>query len=430
MQRVQRFKHLPSDWLRALPFMLVLLVLVVASVDLLIAIQPPFLRSLDVVLRRYAAISGVRATWSSMTAAAISLACVALAASLLLTFIRSFQAAPYVGLAPPLIAFSAWVMARIPIALPLHVTPQIFAGFAAFLVFSGGAMLCAAVYRNKVLGAFLLTAPVFLLAISYALTRGHADAARFPLDQHAQLLFLMLTMATIGTALIAIVWPRGLTASAAVGSTQLVELMERARASEERAAEAERRLATLQSDAIMVSTASAEDEDLNALQRKPGQRTLVWGSICLAVAVYFGGIYFGYVPVRRQLLAALEDRRHLAARESAKQTALRNQWAEERTALEQRLVAAELNAPSQESKTVRAVERALPAATPPERSAPTTPKTIHKPISPPAKTSAAATEPDSQKPRPPTPTIKSATPKPSHDDFPVDLTSDDPLEGL
>jgi hypothetical protein len=340
MQRTERTKQWSADGLRTLPVVLSVLLVVVAIVDLLIAAQPPFLRALEGVLRRFAAISGVSATWSSVTAAAISLAGLALAASLSLAFIRAFQQAPYVGLAPPLIGFAAWVMGSIPVALPLHVTPQIFAGFTAFLVFAGGGMLCATAFAHRLVGMCLLGTPLFVLTMSYLLS---TDVEHFPFDQHAQLVFLMLLVATVGTTLIALVWPRGLTAIAGLESARLHELSEQARTHEARAAEAERRLASLQSDAEMVAAVIAEDdEDIDALRRKPGQGTLVWAGVAAVVGLFFAGVVFEYLPVRRELHAARDAHHRLAERESAKHTAQRTQWLEERTALERRLAEAEL----------------------------------------------------------------------------------------
>jgi hypothetical protein len=260
--RNDRTRHGPlAQTLRRLPLLLLCLFAVVAIVDILLVLRPGLVNSLG---ERFApALTGsATPSWARLMAASVTLGALALTAALLAGFARGVRSAPYLWLAPTWAASCAFVVAHLQLPLPLPLTTPHYAAFAALLWVGGGALFRADSFAGNCVGAALLATPLVLLSMSYMLVHTGPEAAIYPFDFRARLLTLVVGLASVGTPLIAIAWPRERATTTARHeddrlSAQMLDLLERARDSEARAMDAERRLRQLETKFARARAADA-----------------------------------------------------------------------------------------------------------------------------------------------------------------------------
>lgn len=423
--------RMKSPWVesfRNLPLVLASLIVVVLAVELLVKLRPAFVEGLRIDVLGFAGNVGVGSSWATLFGASVSLVAVALTAAVLAGFANGVQAAPYFALAPPLVAFSAFAIGAVPIDLPLAMDTRWLAAASALIWLGGGVLLLGRSTWHLVAGFSVTAAPVIWLGIAYSRSQVHS------FDGSAQLLMLVLALASIGAPLIAFAERRvraGRDTDDEVGE-QLLRLSERAERSEARAELAERQLAS-------VGTRRATRDDLAATARLQRPRPAIqwrnWGLVLLALGAAAAAYVVGYVPLRADLDATLE-RNAQAEQQVQALSALRQGYERERAELEAQLRAASARAAQAEtvlaatSAIRRSASPEVPAASPvdgassvatPSRKAPrTTARQPAKPlVSTPQPTRPSAAPPASQRAAP------------ASDDLPrLNERSDDPLEGL
>ena len=165
----ERVKSLPPllEPLRSLPLVLTCLFVAVAAVDAVLALQPGLLSALRSHWQQ-ALPAGV-SPWATLSAAAVIVGGVSLAATLLAGFIRGVRAAPYLCLAPLWVGSCMLVIGRLPFLLPLPVPPPMFIASCALLFVGGGVLFERRAPLWNALGALLCLLPPALLALGYAL---------------------------------------------------------------------------------------------------------------------------------------------------------------------------------------------------------------------------------------------------------------------
>ena len=341
---------LAGESVRNLPVVLISLFIAVAGVDILLVTQPAFVSSLRDGWQGWMQ-GGVVAPWATVLGAAASVACVAVAAAVLTVVVRGIVEQPYLWLASALVAGCCFAIVRMNVEVPLRLPTPVFACMSAVLLVGGGAFLQGRSVMFSITGIFLLAVPLALLAIGY--TQGQTSSgAAYSLDHNARLLLGTLSIASAGTLVIAIAARRlrALGGSAALGTPsaeQLAELIERARAGELRAAEAEYRLHLVRDE----ERAPQLDDEYELLRsRGSGLRRFAWWTSALFV---LGGaalaFFAGYLPLQQQLASQQKINHTLTQQHAAAIAKLRADVAGEREALRQ---------------TVQAEEPAPPAAAP------------------------------------------------------------------
>lgn len=324
---------LASESVRNLPVVLISLFIAVAGVDILLVTQPAFVSSLRDGWQGWMQ-GGVVAPWATVLGAAASVACVAVAAAVLTVVVRGIVEQPYLWLASALVAGCSFAIIRMNVEVPLRLPTPVFACMSAVLLVGGGAFVQGRSVMFSVTGIFLLAVPLALLAIGY--TQGQTSSgAAYSLDQNARLLLGTLSIASAGTLVIAIAARklRALGGSAALGTPsaeQLAELIERARAGELRAAEAEYRLHLVRDE----ERAPQLDDDFELLRsRGAGLRRFAWWT--LAAFVVGGAAYAffaGYLPLQHQLASQQKINHTLTERHAAAIAKLRAEVNSEREA--------------------------------------------------------------------------------------------------
>lgn len=337
--------------LRALPLLLLSLFAAVFVVDLLLVMQPALVRSLRDSWQGWMQLRAFGSPWPTLFAASLSFAGIAVGAALLGRFVRVVQTAPYLGLAPLLVGFCAVAIGGMSITLPLPVSAPVFACGSALLLIAGGALFRSESFAGNLAGAFLLATPLALLAGAYLLIEGNSSAAVQPFDQTAQRMMFVLGMASIGTPLIALAAPRGLrrerSSEAAGGDVgeQILELLQRARQSEDRAVEAERRLSLVSPSAARSGPQLRVDDDqLALLSPKSNAPIWIWVVTAIVVALNAAAYFAGYQPLKERLTTSLGANHRLAERHGAAVSALRGDFNRQRAALEEQLAAAQATA--------------------------------------------------------------------------------------
>jgi hypothetical protein len=323
---------------------LVSLLVVVAAVDLLLVLQPALILSLRNGWQHALPAGGLPATWTSLLAAGVAVAGISIAAAVLSTFIRGVQAAPYAILAPVLVGCCTLVIGRMQVDLPLPVSPALFAAIGTLLLVGGGNLFRSGSFRANCAGTLLVATPLALLSAGYFSIQGGHAAAQHPFDRTAQMFTFVLALASIGAPLLAIAcrrlrrapgdWAEG---ADELGG-QLVELLERAEASEARAREAEHRLAQRGGRGTLQL---ATDDDALAMMRPASAPWLRWaGWLCFAV--FLTGAYVaGYAPLQKRLNTQIRLHKALIEQQAQALSALRSRFDQERRALEQQLAAAQ-----------------------------------------------------------------------------------------
>jgi hypothetical protein len=309
---------LAGESVRNLPVVLISLFIAVSGVDVLLVTQPSFVSSLRDGWQGWMQ-GGVVAPWATVLGAAASVACVAVAGAVLTVVVRGIVEQPYLWLASALVAGCMFAITRMNVEVPLRLPTPAFACMSAVLLVGGGAFLQGRSVLFNFTGIFLATVPLALLAIGY--TQGQTSAgAAYSVDHNARLLLGTLSIASAGTLVIAVAARRlrDLGGSAALGTPsakQLAELIERARAGELRAAEAEYRLHLVRD---REDASQLDDAYELLLSRGSGLRRFAWWT--LAAFVVGGAAYAffaGYLPLQQQLASQQKLNHTLAERHAA-----------------------------------------------------------------------------------------------------------------
>jgi hypothetical protein len=425
-----------AQWLepfRSLPLVLLSLFIMVGAVDLLLAVQPALLQAMRGSWQDWTLSHGIAAPWASLLAAAGSVAGVAVASAILATFLRGVQSEPFLWLAPAWVGLCFFVLARMPIALPLPLSMQLFASTAALTVVGGASFLQQRSPLRTFTATLLLVTPIALLCAGY-LGQFNAGGARPNFDAAARFAMFVLVVATAGAAAIAVACGRGLQAGAAGSgelASQVLELLERVKFSETRANEAEQQLR----QARGMGRTLALSEDDAAFARLPAHSARQW-PLWAALAFVLGcgaSLYFAsYLPLRGRLSAEISRNRRQNAEQAQSLASLRAHFDEERAALLQQLSAARAQPASEPS-----VAPMEPSAAPPAPRAvpPRVAKTqAHAPAShrsSSAKSHHASREAAEANDEAPAKAPERAAPAIKPEPNPAgDSTSNDPLEGL
>jgi hypothetical protein len=328
--------------LRALPVVLISLFVVVGAVDILIALQPSIMQSLRTALQGPPNAGG---TSSTLATAALIVGGVALAATTLTVFIRGVRSAPYLCITPVWVCACMLAIARLQIQLPLPVPTAAFVAVSALLFVGSGVLFETTSRMSNLIGTALSLLPLTLLSIGYALTTNtHAT-----FDADAMLMLFVLTLAAAGAPAIAIacrangakVFGGSMPATEAM-SAQLVELLERARMSEERAVRAERQLMSggLQLAAASGPRLTVDDDELALMRPRATQSWHGWAAAAVLLAVALGGYAFAYAPLKGEITSLLQSNHRQTEQHAAALATLRTDFARQRTELEQKFAAA------------------------------------------------------------------------------------------
>jgi colicin import membrane protein len=353
--------------LRNLPIVLISLFIVVAGVDALLALQPGILQSLRAY---FSAPASGGTTSSALAAAAMIVGGVALSATTLAVFIRGVRTAPYLCITPVWVCACMLAIARLHTPLPLPVPTSAFVAISALLFVSSGVLFESTSRVSNLIGTAASLLPLTLLSIGYAF---NSDAqASFGSDSF--LMLFVLALAAAGAPAIAVACRAngarvlGGQASHADTSLQVVELLERARLSEERAEHAERQLMASGSipPVVLSGPRLALDDDELALSRSGGSNGWIgWAAAGVVLVATIGWYMIGVAPLRGELATAEQVNAKQVQEHTAALASMRADFERKRTDLEQQLsAAAQPTTPSSEPQ---------PPATSP---APKTPRTI------------------------------------------------------
>jgi hypothetical protein len=326
------------EQLRSLPIVLISLFVVVAGVDVLLALAPGLL----VTLREWWATPSSGASTSSALAAATTIVGgVALAAVALAAFIRGVRSAPYLCITPVWVCACMLAIARVQTPLPLPVPTSAFVAISALLFVGSGVLFESTSRLSNLIGTAASILPLTLLSIGYAFN----TSAQASFGGDSLLMLFVLALAAAGAPAIAVACrangARVLGGpAAAMDPVQIAELFERLRETEARAAHAERQL---MASAPMMQTAAprlAVGDDELALSRSNTSGSWMGWAAAGVVFVIAGAWYaLGYAPLKGELETAQVNAKQ--AEESAtKLMVLQRDSQRKQQELEQRLAAA------------------------------------------------------------------------------------------
>jgi hypothetical protein len=294
-----------------------------------------------------------------VAAGGIAVGGAALCLAVLSAFIRGVQTVPYAWLSPVLVGFSGLVLSRMRIDLPLAwVSPAQFSVLAGGLMLGGGALVQMRGWASKLSGALLLALPLLTLIAGYAHAAAGLEPAWRALDSGAALFLFVLALTCSGVGLVAFVArPSGPVGDRARDARrwqehreQLAEALERARASEARQTEAERRAQlaeySLRAQGVQlavrpISVGRGDDTaEFVALARPSPARLLLVALCMLAAAGAAGAAYFAaYRPLAHRLVAQQAFAAESAKEHVAEVDALRKRFDAERAGLRAALAA-------------------------------------------------------------------------------------------
>lgn len=246
VQNIKRFA-LGLDPLRAFPLALVSVVVVTACVDLLLAFQPTLIFPLRDGFQRWVGTGTGLSSWPGLFAASISVVSIAVAAAILVRFIHGVKRAPYVWLASMFVSTCMLVMNGLSVKLPWPGPTAFFTALSVLLLIGGGEVFLIGSVLRICTGIMLIFAPLACLVIGYVQSKPIAN-----LTSGEYLFAVVLALASLGTLALSVVSQRMLDAAANRLSseqqaeylrTQIVELLERCKATEARAFRAEQKLA-------------------------------------------------------------------------------------------------------------------------------------------------------------------------------------------
>jgi hypothetical protein len=282
----------------------------------------------------------------------------------LAAFVRGVQRHPYAWLAPVLVGFSTLVMTGMAIELPWPaISVRAFSVLAGLTLIGGGAVMQMRGGASKTAGVLLLLLPMVTLLAGYAAMPAGLPAMLARLDASGQLFLFVLSLTSIGIGFTALVTRRELDSATLLAAhmrdqrLHAADALERVRASEARAAEAERR-AQLAEHHLRVQFGGQAVSDVEAAEfaalARPGMSSRMLAALAVLGLIAVGaGLYFGvYRGVARraevqQALIAERAKEHaeeieaLRKRFTAQQAALEVQMAAERSRTAEALSEAE-----------------------------------------------------------------------------------------
>jgi hypothetical protein len=246
VQNIKQFA-LRLDPMRTFPLALLALVAITACVDLLLAFQPTVIWPLRDGFQRWVGTGTGLSSWPGLFAASISVVSIAVAAAILVSFIHGVKRAPYVWLASMFVSTCMLVMNGLSVKLPWPGPTPFFTALSVLLLISGGAVFLLGSVLRICTGIMLIFVPFVLLLVGYLQSKPIANLSS------GELLFTaILALATLGTLALSIVSQRMLEDADNRASserqaeylrTQIIELLERCKATEARAFRAEQQLA-------------------------------------------------------------------------------------------------------------------------------------------------------------------------------------------
>jgi hypothetical protein len=358
-----------AQWLelfRTLPLVLISLFIMVGVVDVLLALQPGILQSVRGSWQDWTLQQGISTPWARLLAAAVSVAGVSIASAILATFLRGVQSEPFLWLAPAWVGLLAFVLARMPIVLPLPASTPLFASASGLAILGGATFLQQRSALRTLTATFLIVTPIALLCAGYF---GQFDAGgatpRF--DAAAGLAMFVLVLTAIGAALIAVNCNAGVQAGAGAPrelGEQMFELLERVKFSETRASLAEQQLQQLRTAPSL--SLREDDADFARIRPHAARQWQLWAALAFVLGCGASLYFASYVPLRGRLSAELARSRRQAEQQAQTLSSLRAHFAEERAALTQQLSAARAQPTAEPS--------VAPAALPSQRSEPAKPQ--------------------------------------------------------
>jgi hypothetical protein len=354
-----------TQWLelfRTLPLVLISLFIMVGVVDVLLALQPGILQSVRGSWQDWTLQQGISTPWARLMAAAVSVAGVSIASAILATFLRGVQSEPFAWLAPAWVGLLAFVLARMPIVLPLPASTPLFASASGLAILGGATFLQQRSLLRTLTATFLILTPIALLCVGY-LGQFDAGVATPRFDAAAGLAMFVLVLTAIGAALIAVNSSAGAQAGAGAPSElgeQMFELLERVKFSEMRASQAEQQLQQLR------ATSSPSGDDFARIRPHAVRQWQLWAALAFVMGCGASLYFASYVPLRGRLSAELARSRRQAEQQAQTLSSLRAHFAEERATFSQQLRAAHPQPAAEPSVT--------PAAPPSQRSEPAKPQ--------------------------------------------------------
>ena len=282
----------------------------------LLLAHPGLVHSVNAVWQRIPSAAGAPGWALPAVAAGVAIGGTALGVALLSAFVRGVQSHPFSWLAPVLIGFSTLVMTGIPIELPWPtLSLRLFTVLAGLTVLGGGAVMQMRGLWSIAAGTLLLLLPLLTLVAGYVAMPAGFPAALTQLDSSAQLFMFVLAVTSVGIGFMAAVTERSLQDASVVAHrfrdprALVAEALERARAGEQRAAEAERRAQIAEQqlrgrNAGWSAPPVSEDEAaaFAALARPGMSGAMIVAISLLATSALVAGLYFGlYRPLERRV---------------------------------------------------------------------------------------------------------------------------------
>jgi hypothetical protein len=350
----------PSEPLRLLPIVFMSLFAVMVAADAMIAIQPTVLRPLRDSFQHWVGAGWIAPSWASVFATGVAVLAITVAASLLSVFVRGVQTAPYTWLAPIVVGSGAALMGRLPVELPIPFSAPAFALISACAVLGGGALLRRDAFATRFTAVLVMATPLILIAIGYS----NGGSSHTP---HAvgEFIFL-LAMTTFTTAVLGYVTRERSLGEADGSGEQLMDLLERARTAEARAAFAEQQLASAGYGSFAVPSPILSDDDALARMRGGGSSHVVlYAAILFLTGSLAMGYFAGYMPLQNRLDAQRKQAQANDEQHTHALTALRSRFDSERSELQAQLRAAQAgqaNAAAAAAPAVAAEPAAPPAA--------------------------------------------------------------------
>jgi hypothetical protein len=329
-----------------LPLILISLFLVMAAVDGLLVLQPRALQPLRASWQSWAGAGWIPASWASLFATSVAVACCAVSAAVLATFIRAVQTAPYMWLAPLVVGVCCALIGGSVSALPIPIPPGLFAVISTLMLLGGGALVYYDSLAQRCAGALLLVAPIGLL-VADAAQPGASSSAIHALPR----VVALLAVAAVAALLLSLANRRvhAPDRSPEQMGERLLELLERAKAGEARAELAERELAGAQvhdgNPAHSMLRLASDEQALELLRPSTLANVLPWAAVGCALVAIAGGYFIGYAPLKQRMTALQHRMEAREAEQGAEIHALRASFADERAALERQL--AQAKAPTQ-----------------------------------------------------------------------------------
>ena len=217
--------------IRRLAIVLLALFAVVALIDVLLATRPLMLAYVSVDSQRLLTGTGLPATWTNLLAVALTVACIAIAATALVGLVRIAPIAPYAVLAPMLVGSCVLLLGQLAIVWPVPVPKSLFIAMATLLVVGGGSLFNRSGLLTGSAGVILAAVPLLLVGVGYAFSYGELGTMQ-PFDRGGQMVALVMAFCMIGAPLFAVSLrrprsPQGHNAAQLAARIQAAEARER-----------------------------------------------------------------------------------------------------------------------------------------------------------------------------------------------------------